>query len=71
MALRRQKARRVVHGHELRSTQVQSLVEALRPLIKAGRSRPTDIIDAIDLWMKENDGAEMGWQKRADIKWAE
>lgn len=69
MALRRQKARGVVHGHELGSTTVQSLVEALRPLIEAGRSRPTDIDDAIDLWMKENHGTEMGWQKRADIEW--
>ena len=68
-ALQRIGAMGIVNGRELSDGAVRKLVNALRPLIEAGRSQPKDIVDGIDAWMKEDSGAEWGWQRSTDIVW--
>ena len=68
-ALQRTEAMGIVNGRELSDGVVRELVNALRPLIHADRSRPKDIVDDIDAWMREDSGAEWGWQRSTDIVW--
>ena len=68
-ALKRTEAMGIVNGRELSDGVVRELVNALRPLLQAGRSRPTDVVDGIDAWMREDSGGEWGWQRSTDIVW--